>query len=248
MVKHRYDRPAADLDGEPIPDGASATERRHAAWGLAVLAMIAILIVTIMAFLIGPTGGHPQRIGLDFPTGSTQPTPTDQSTAAPTGSPTSSAHTTAHPSTSAKPSPSSTHPTSSAATTPSPSSTHPTTPHSSTPPSQNGIPLEGDGDLIAWINDYRTQQHHNFALVTGGYSPALSQCTAQAKAPGSFCTPDGTEGVVSAFNGYDALKLLLQQTPQANFFTSRNALTCSVGWSKHTGWSQPYYFAVICTP
>lgn len=243
MVKHRIEQPAADLDGEPIPDGASEAERRHAVWGLAVLAMIAILIVTAMAFLIGPAGGHKQRIGLFFPTDSTQPSPTGQTTASPSGTPTSSARASAH--TSANPSPSITHPTTRPTTaSPSPSSTQPTTPHSSTPP-PSGMPISVDSDLMTVINNYR-QSRHLPRILSWAHSPALASCTALATAPRWHCTPDGTEGVTSRFLGYAAFQVLYQQTPGALMFTSRS-ITCSEGWSYHQGWSVPYYFAVVCT-
>ena len=245
MVKHRIEQPAADLDGEPIPDGASEAERRHAVWGLAVLAMIAILIVTVMAVLINPSGGHKQHIGLFFPTDSTQPSPTDQITASPSGTPSSIARTSAR--TSATPSPTSTHPTTQATTaSPSPSSTHPTTPHSSTPP-PSGTAISIDSDLMTFINNYR--QSKRFPLISSwAHSPELASCTASATSQVSNCTADGTEGVTKAFNGYEAFQVLYQQTPGALMFTSRSkSITCSEGWSFHQGWSSPYYFAVVCT-
>lgn len=147
------------------------TARRHAAWALLVLALVAVIVATVMLFVLG-TSQEPKSRGPLAQDGPTSATPAGTSSGAPSG-----AASTGGPSGSPTTSPTD----SGTSPLPSPGDTvHPC-------PTSAACIVSGDvGGALTAINALRTS--HGVPPVTGSVSVAAQQCALQ-QGDGPNCAP-----------------------------------------------------------
>jgi hypothetical protein len=169
---------------EEYSDPAGESEiRRRAAWLLAMLALVAVLVVTLMVlFLKGHSGPSAAPTGPNsYPTG---PPATQHS--------------------SSRPGPRRHHPSrpgqSSVSIPPPVRNGHVNC------PSEAPCVAKGDiGNAVAAINQYRLQ--HGQPAVSGSVSAAAQNC---ALTNGSDCTGSWAESQVATADGHEAVKMILQ--------------------------------------
>lgn len=159
------------LDAEyQEPDNGGVGTRRHAVWGLAVLAGIAVLVVGLMVlFGVGSSGGGQHDAIVPPPVPSTHAGAVT-SAASPTGSATPTGNSSA--------------------------TTQPTTGGASTTPAtiRSGNPctgaatcvVDGDGGAVAAVNAYRSD--HHLPPVPGSVTTGAQTC-ALHNGGGSTCVP-----------------------------------------------------------
>ncbi len=213
----------------PVSDVFSSAElehaeRRRAAWGLTILVLLAVLIVAVMVFVLGTSGGPSKPVGL-----ADGSTPAGASTSAPP----SSAQSTA---TSAAPANSSS---TSASTTPTvarPTST------GSPCPSTAPCVVSGDaGQVVQALNAFRTS--HGSPAVPGAVSAGAAAC-ALGHGGGPTCQPHFSwEPVGSTQDGAKVVSLIAGRgtgwllDPQMSSF--------SVGWVYFPSGSGGHYECAV---
>jgi hypothetical protein len=191
------------LDPEYGDEEDGSGTRRHALWGLVVLACIAVLVALLMVFLGG--GGHKNDQGLlDVPvqTPHTSATPTTQRTS------TSAAHTSTAPSTPTSP-------------------TSPSAPRTGNPcRGGNSCIVDGDGGAIAAVNALRTA--HGLSRVPGAVTKNAQTC-ALHNGGGSTCIPHYAWTSVPAQDGKKAIAKI-EDFGEAWLLDAKMS-TLSVGWA-----------------
>jgi hypothetical protein len=214
--------------GPPDEVDAGGT-RRHALWGLSILAMVAAVLVSAMVLFGGGRDDAHHRAGPPLPT-ATYSSPGSRS-------PSKSTSSTARPSTSARPTPRSTPPSTSAAalvtTAPPTSSSAPPPP----PPSSSAAPAPFGLEQIAQaIYQYRKGIAHDFPVTR---SQQLMACALVASTCGN--EPSGYVRSAAAL-----VEWLRSKAPSSVDQTPLRS--CQVGWAEHPEHpAARYYVVILCS-
>lgn len=226
--------------GPPDEADESGT-RRHAVWGLSILAMVAVVLVSItVLFGGGPDNAH-RRAGPPLPT---------MSYSSPGGVSPSGSGTSAPPSTSARLTPKSTPPSTTAAalvsTTPPTTGTAPPPPPPPSSSAPAGIPGQGLHKIGEAIYQYRSRLPNNFPI---SQSAGLTACASTVPSGGTapVCTANISGWVSSVDQTQVLVRWLDGFTPSV--LDTQNLQSCGVGWAEHPEHpSARYFVAILCTP
>lgn len=200
--------------------------RRRATWGLMILALVAVLIVAIMVFFVGTSGGKKNTVG-DI----AEPSLPSSGSAQPTGSAT-------HPSSTARSSPSrSKTPTTASATHPKATSTANPCP-STTPCAVDG----DDGQAVDAVNAFRVQ--HGLAAVPGSVSANAQQC-ALHEGSGPTCVPHYSWEPVATRDGAKAVGAVTGNGSGSKWLLDPGMKSFSVGWAYAPGGGGHYEFVIL---
>ncbi len=223
------------LDGDA---GERADTRRHALWGLSVLGLLAVLVITLTVFFSGTPGGHGdhhQRIQLGIPTVLAPPTgrPTGMSgTATPTRrhrAVTSAKH--AHSPTRAAlastTAPSTAPATSAPATSAPPGTADAPQGASASRPCTGSRPctVDGDGGVGAALNAAR--RHDGVPAATIRITAAAQQCAASG---GGQCPGQYAVQTAGSQNGRRAVAALASDSGNSWLFSAQ-AGAVQIGWA-----------------
>jgi MYXO-CTERM domain-containing protein len=190
-------------DDRDDPDGAS---RRHALWGLLVLALAAVVVVSSMMLLSGnSSSNHRGLIGI---TDTAQP-PTSPASSAPPSSPSPSRTATT---TSARPKPTRT---------------------GNPCPSAAPCAVPGDdGGAVAAVNAFRVS--HGGKSVPGAVSAQAQQCALQ-QGNGATCVPHYAWQPTPAQDGVRAVAGIAGRGDGAQWLLDPAVSSFSVGWAYAPG-------------
>jgi hypothetical protein len=210
----------------PVPSEAEEREaRRRATWGLGLLALVAVLVVTIGVFALGTSGG-------DNGSGDSagQILPTESATSA---GPT---RVTAHP----KPTKRASH-----SRTPSPTSTHPKPkPTSTANPCPTSAPctVAGDaGQAVQALNDFRVK--HGQPAVPGSVTAGAGQC-ALREGDGPTCVPHYSWQPVPTLDGAKAVGAVAGTGAGTKWLLDPAMKSFSIGWAYSPG-GKHFEFAIL---
>lgn len=202
--------------------------RRRATWGLTILALVAVLIVAIMVFFVGTSGGKKNTVGdVAEPSLTTETSGSPQ----PSGSAT-------HPSSTAHSSPSrSKTPTTSA------SATHPKATSTANPcPSPTPCAVDGDaGQAVEAVNAFRVQ--HGLPPVAGSVSANAQQC-ALHEGSGPTCVPHYSWEPVATRDGAKAVGAVAGNGG-SKWLLDPGMKSFSVGWAYAPGGGGHYEFVIL---
>lgn len=208
----------APVSEEYSDPGGESEIRRRAAWLLAMLALVAVLLVTLMVTFLRSGGKHPIANPSTYPTA-----PLSQS---PNPSPGRHHHHTTSSSSSSSAG-------SSSSVSIPPSSSR----HTVSCPSDSPCIASGDiGNAVAAINQYR--QQNGQPAVNGSVSQAAQQC---ALSNGSDCSGSWAESQVPSPNGHMAVQKIL---PFAHSLLDPGLSSLEVGWAYDPA-GHEFYFALI---
>jgi hypothetical protein len=197
----------SDLLPETLDD-EEAPSRGRAAWGLIVLALVAILVVTLMVFVVGTSGGGKRHPVLAEAT-STSPSSTAASPHRTSGAPKSASH------------------------SPTPTA-GPTTPVTGNPcPSAAPCVVNGDGgQVLKAINDFRVA--HGVPSVPGMVTPDAQTCAVQS-GDGATCAPHFFWEPVPAQDGAQVLGKIVGSGGGTPWLLDPGAISFSAGWAYAPG-------------
>jgi hypothetical protein len=208
-----------------------ARARRHAVWGLSVLVLLAVLVISVTLFFTGTPGGddHGQRIDLAIPT--SVPTPTQSAAPTTSAAPTAAVRSTTpprrQPTTPARQS-------SASVSTSAPAPVH--APSPSRPVGNTNVPaapctgsapcaVAGDGGITAAQDTARKARGAGPVRVT--LSPVAQRCAASggAQCPGQYAVQTAT-----AQSGRQAIAALGASQDNGWLFAPATA-TLQIGWA-----------------